>query len=267
MKFSHLALIPLCLAVSSCSAAEVLGPRPNKEILQLARQAEADASSLVDAPATAELRQLHAEQLYAEIIRVCGTDDSGQPPRSCRVGENTSPSKGATDAYTLAHNAAAAGAAAAQSVPAESVALVVAQAIDTAATQPLDFPKVNVTDDADVATARAMLDQEYAFDYALGLCAAYTLDDVDQRIIQLRKASSQRRAFLIDLIEPHGELPVSAPGYELGENTPTDESSAATLVEKLAEDMVLRWRATAATAESTAWAIAAITLAAQAQSA
>lgn len=261
MKFSRLAFVPLCLVLASCS---LLGPRPNEEVTALARQAEADAAALGTDPA-AGLRAEQAEQLYAEVTRLCGTDEAGAAPESCAVERGPGEATGVSDAASLAAAAPAAGARAAKAVPADTVDLVVAQAIDATATEPVDLPFLEVDADADLDAARVQLAREYAFDYALGVALAFSDDATAERITQLREAASERRAYLVHLLNKTGEVPVSEPGYELPEAEPTDAASAAQLVERLNSTLVAQWRETAAAGASEPWITAAISLAAQAQ--
>ncbi|WP_288831215.1 DUF4439 domain-containing protein [uncultured Corynebacterium sp.] len=265
MKISRLALVPACLALASCSVMDIAGPRPNSEVLALARQAEADSLSLHDAPA-AELRSRQAAQLYDEITRLCGTDAAGAPPATCEVERGPGEAAGAPDVGALTGSAAEGAARALSSLPDESVDLVVAQAVDATALQPVNLPPVTVADTADLEAAREMLRREFAVEYALGLASSYADADLSARIDALGEAAEQRRDYLTGLLAASGEIPVPAPGYEFsGRPEPADSEQAAALVDEMEECLVAEWRATAAGASTAPWMTAAIALAAQAQ--
>lgn len=265
VKISRLALVPACLALASCSVMDIAGPRPNGEVLALARQAEADSLSLDDVPA-AELRSRQAAQLYDEITRLCGTDAAGAPPATCEVERGPGEAAGAPDVASLTGSAAEAAARAAASLPGESVDLVVAQAVDATALQPVNLPPVTVADTADLEAAREMLRREYAVEYALGLASSYADTDLSAGINELSEAAEQRRTYLASLLAASGEIPVPAPGYEFsGRPEPTDSEQASALVTELEDGLVADWRAAAARASAAPWMTAAIVLAAQAQ--
>ncbi len=266
VNISRLAIIPACLLLASCSGADALGPHPNKEILGLAQQAEADARSLADDPAAARLRSDQADQLYGEIARLCGTDPAGEPPKSCAVDRGTGDASGSRYVTSLSHDAPAEAARAAAVLPRDSVDMVVAQAVDAAAVAPVEFPAVKVDNKSDLDAAREMLRREYAAEYALSLANSYADADTRARIGALRGAGEKRRTYLTGLLGGSGPVPVPAAGYEVGAaDEPTDAESAVRLVEDSASSLVAGWRRTAADASSETWMEAAIALAAQAQ--
>ena len=161
---------------------------------------------------------------------------------------------------------------AAKRVPEESVDLVVAQAIDAAAAGDIDLEDVSVgaievnVDPADAQAQKEILEREYAFQYGLGVAKAFGDEALAERIVALDRASKERVAALVESVDGDTPETVAAPGYLIGEaERPTDEASAAALVEHLRQNLVDEWRHTAAVANDPAWREAAIWLAAHAQ--
>ncbi len=266
VNISRLAFVPACLMLASCSGLGALGPHPNKEILGLAQQAEADARSLADAPAASQLRSTQAGELYDEIARLCGTDDAGAPPESCSVDRDTGGAVGAADEKSMARDVPAAAARAASSLPRESVDLVVAQAVDAAALEPVELPGSHLSVSSDLDAAREMLRREYALDYALELAASYGDADTAARVNSLREASDERVRYLTELLGASGNVPLPSPGYEVSPaDDPVDAGSAAHLVDDANSALVAQWRRAAASAASPEWMRAAVALAAHAQ--
>lgn len=254
----------LAATLAGCTVMDVVGPRPNKEIVALARQAEADAIGDGGEEFTA-VRRDQAEALKGEVLRLCGTDPQGEVPSSCHAtyDDVELPAATTTDGVlqltvdTVPH------------LPAESVGLVVAQAIDIAAVAPVDLDEVKqvALDDVDVPTAQHLLTREHALDYGLGVATAYADDALRGRIVALREASADRALILAENLAAAGaEVPVPAPGYEVVDaDAPSDLAGATGLVERLRGDLVADWRLAAAHAQQDAWRRAAILLAAHAQ--
>ncbi|AWB85091.1 hypothetical protein C3E79_06820 [Corynebacterium liangguodongii] len=245
---------------------DVVGPRANGEIMALARQASADELSLGGTPAS-ELRKAQADQLAGEALRLCGTSPSGETPSTCNVsyGDTDLPRGAASESELIARLRADTVAAAAR-VPESSVDLVVAQAVDTVALEPVRLapPSLDRAPEADVEATREALRGEYALEYGLGLATAWADDSLRQRIDALRKAADERREALVSALAPTGEVPAPAPGYETSA-APSDAASAAAFVEQLRAAQVARLRRLAAEAQGEAWRDAAIGLAAHAQ--
>lgn len=259
-----LAAASLAVALAGCTVMDVVGPRPNKEIVSLARQAEADALGGAGEEFTA-LRRDQANALKGEVLRICGTDPQGNVPSSCHAtyDEPELPSATTTDGVlaltvdTVTH------------LPGESVDLVVSQAVDVAAIAPVDLENIGqvALDDVDVPAAQHLLTQEYALDYGLGAATAYADDALRGRIAALREASAGRAEILAEALGTAGaDVPVPAAGYEVvNADTPSDLAGATELVERLRGDLVADWRLAAAHAQHDAWRRAAILLAAHAQ--
>ncbi|QPK82573.1 hypothetical protein G7Y29_06700 [Corynebacterium qintianiae] len=264
-----LAIVPAAALLTSCTALDVVGPRANGEIMALAKQASADESSLVDAPAAHDLRAAHADQLVAEAQRLCGTDPDGATPPTCRVtyGDADLPA-GAVDVGALVDQVRASAVDAADKVPDDSVDLVVSQAVDTVALAPVNLDGLNVSDApaADLDAAREALRREYVLEYGLGMATAWGDEAVDERVDELRGASDKRREALAAALEPTGEVPQPLPGYEFADGSaPYDADSAAAFIERLHADTVAELRRAAGDATGSQWRDAAIGLSAHAQ--
>lgn len=278
------ALVPTAVVAATlagCNVMDVAGPRPNKELVSLARQAEADAQSGDEG--LRELRRTQAEQLTHEALRLCGTEPSGDVPQTCDVTIDAAGLTPETLPQLLEASVAAAG-----HLPDESVDLVVAQAVDALATQPVELATQELSlDDASLGPARSCLEQEYALLYGLGLAKAYADDTLSPRIVALQSAASERAEALegalgaaasgpaaaskttANVTTPGGTapaLPVPAAGYQITDGAaPTNAAEAADLVERMQREVVGELRLAAARAEGDAWRTLAIQLAAQAQ--
>lgn len=274
-----LLVLPAVLLLTGCTVMDVVGPRPNSEIMALAKQASADwVFGSDDTPEWREMRKFHSEQLKDEALRLCGTDETGATPSTCDVGYGDTDLPASESVNELVGRTVAA----ARKVPDESVDLVVAQAIDALALAPVSLAPAPIagegagdgaglSDDADIAAAHDMLARENALYYGLGLALAYADEGLRSRIGTLREASHERVNLLVELI-PAGEgasteALAPAAGYTFAEGyaEPTSPESAAQLVETMHNDLVTQWRRTAADANSPAWLSEAIALAAHAQ--
>ena len=160
-----------CQAVDS--VVDYFGPRPENRLLALADAAATDALTLngVDDHA-AGIRSSQADALYAEITRLCGTDDAGNPPRSCEVERPTKANR-AADSSEVMENAASATTAAADEVTVESRILVTEQAIALNAWLPGDAPAIPELSQPEQKSAADLLAWEYEQVYALDFARAY----------------------------------------------------------------------------------------------
>ena len=77
-RVKKLLVLPATLLLTSCTVMDVVGPRPNGEIMALAKQASADATG--GDPDWRALRQTQSQQLHDEALRLCGVDPSGKTP-------------------------------------------------------------------------------------------------------------------------------------------------------------------------------------------
>lgn len=273
MKSSRLlvtAVLAAALPLAGCTPLDVFGPRPNGEIMALAKQAEADGElgNNTDAP-WREMRLFHAGQLRDEARRLCGTDEQGEPPSTCDVDFDDSDLPAPSDSDKLIQRTVSA----AEKVPDESVDLVVAQAIDVLALDQVDLDRIEgpLADATDAQTARDLLAREHATRFALDVAQAYAGLELRLRIDTLRNSSEERTEALRRLLASSDDSVdhaiVPAPGYEFANESdaPTSADEAARLVDKLEGDLITQWRFAAAHAESARWRDAAIRLAAHAQ--
>ncbi|AGF72732.1 hypothetical protein A605_08650 [Corynebacterium halotolerans YIM 70093 = DSM 44683] len=259
ITLATVALLTAAPALSACSVDDVIGvfgPRADAEVLSLAQRADTDAAALAEtAPETAELRRRHANQLYAEIDRLCGVRDDGRVPDSCAV-ERTTPEVGSTDPGEVLDRSHELILEEMTGLPDGSVALVTGQAIDLAAlADPVELPEAfELTDREDVAAAQELLAWEHAASYGLGLASAYLSADQVDALAELADAHDERVLGLRALLEPSGQAPVAAPGYELEAfPAPTDPASAAEFITSLEADTVQLWHAAAADAHTAQW--------------
>lgn len=257
-----LVALPAAAALAGCSVMDVVGPRPNAQLVSLANQAEADA--LAGDADLRELRAAQAGQLRGEALRLCGTAPDGEVPPTCAfeldaAGVTAEPLAQLVDSTVVT----------APRLPEESVDLVVAQAVDAAALRPVELaPEGLVLADADFEPATAALQREYALAYGLGLAEAFADGTLRGRIHSLQAASEQRVTLLESGFDT--DIPVAPAGFQVaGGQPPANTAEAAELVERLQCEVVEGLRFTAARAHrenhGEAWRRAAILLAAQAQ--
>lgn len=171
------------VALTGCSAAvDALGPRPNQTLVSLAQQATADAETM-EASDIQQLRALHAEQLYEEIERLCGRDETGAVPSSCEVERNAGETAYSPDPLGVYLTV--------NKVPAESSDLVNSQAIDIAAHHTSDFEAVPVTEsEREIITN--LLEAEFAAVYAVDMARAYVSPEEASLVDELVEAHELR---------------------------------------------------------------------------
>lgn len=279
------------MSATAASCSVFRGPQPNDAVVELARAAEADSAAAASSNhAVAALRAEQAQQLWQEVTRLCGVDESGEPPESCRVDH------AADTAGTLANEAGesdtalASGPSAvlsdaihttlsgAQDVPSESRALVVTQAVDlvsllssmqeqdeSAAENCTDLPNSLVettssealgsggkaASNADEKAAEDLLTWEYSARYLLGQAEAWA-GDITELINRQVGCISELQAALAAVTAD--AIPMADVAYTLPDGTnPTDESTAQDAIAQLAQATAEKWRAAAATAESAEW--------------
>ncbi|WP_293768311.1 hypothetical protein [uncultured Corynebacterium sp.] len=236
--------------LSACSTVvDFFGPRPDPVLVQLAAQAEASGSTA------------HADALWAEVARLCGTKADGQVPHSCEVDHTAAVA--ALDATPAPEPLTAA-------VPAESRALIISQAIDdavAASTDAADPAADPVTDPAaehaaearlpvaqkgdtlagtDAEQATELLSWEHGVLWALNFAHAYADSDtaarIDAAIDEHENIARQLTAVLTD-------PPVEAAGYTAIADSPdapalpTDTASAAAFANALLDRTGEYWAA------------------------
>lgn len=257
---------------------DYFGPRPDATLVELAQSAEADAQALsATDPGHADLRQGQADALYAEVARLCGTQD-GQVPASCEVAHSAEDSSagetvgGQTAAGEGAGDSADPAAVLTRardevlgqltSVTAESRPLVTGQAIDLSAAvndlaaesggpdapEPEPTPElaVDALDPEQTDTARELLDWEYQQSFGLDFARAFAEPWLEPIIDARLDNHAHLTAQLQQALAATGEVPQPAAGYEpAGLELPTDAASAGQFVRSLRESNAETWRAAA----------------------
>lgn len=264
-------ILTAATALSACSALDMLGPRPDQKLEALYFRAVEDAATLAEqTPELADLRASQADALLVEIQRLCGVDPSGVVPISCEV-EPADPRKSGDTENEVPEgiiNAALMGTVLATAkVPEESRDLLTTQSIELAAADgDTSLPETPaVTAEADLMTARGLLEQELATEYGLSVALAFADLDTRDLIEALLTAQRERILALQLLLQGRGDVPEPEPGYEFDTlPEPVDPTSARAFTETIAADNQLRWQSAAAVAESTSWRSFAVEAAAHA---
>lgn len=263
------AVIALAPAATACQpVVDYFGPRPDATLVELAQSAEADAQALsATDPGHADLRQGQADALYAEVARLCGTQD-GQVPASCEVehaAEDSAVGEGAQDsADPAAVLASARDEVLGQltSVTAESRPLVTGQAIDLSAavndlaaesggpdapeSEPAPELAVDALDPEQADTARELLDWEYQQSFGLDFARAFAEPWLEPIIDARLNTHAHLTAQLQQALAATGDVPQPAAGYEpAGLELPADAASAEQFVRSLRESNAETWRAAA----------------------
>jgi len=150
-RIRSLAVLLALPFLASCTVDDVVeafGPRPDSQLVELADLAHADG------------RTGHADELAAEITRLCGTHADGTVPESCSYtpGEAT-----AADAFTATVDAV-------DEVPDDSRDLIARQAVQLAGDA--ELPAVELSTEA-AEQARTLLRAEYAATSGLGTARAF----------------------------------------------------------------------------------------------
>lgn len=255
------------------STVDYFGPRPDENLEKLAHRAQEDSLALagIDAEA-ASVRARQADELYAEISRLCGTID-GAAPRSCAVEKPTAPGAippGDSPATEILQSAADLSIAGLGTVHVESRPLVVEQAIEIE--QQVSMSKASSAsssqdaDSADTASLPALpgfkkgtdpavsdgatdlLNWEYMQLFALDFARSYSdsglLNTIDSR---LRDHEERIRA-LQGALAPLGPVPQPDPAYQpAAETLPTNAEEAQAFVESLAASDSQKWASAAST--------------------
>lgn len=240
-------------ALAGCSAVDSVvdyfGPRPEDALERLAVAAASDGLALqgVDDEA-ADMRSSQADALYAEIARLCGTDDQGNVPHSCEV-ERPTQAPPATDSSQVLEEAAAATTEAADEVSSESRPIVTQQAITLNAWLPGDAPDIPTLSQPEHESATDLLKWEYEQVFGLDFARAYSAPAAEGRIDKLLSLHHHRIDQLQEAISQNGEVPQPNPAYSSGAATlPSDADSAAAFLDTLMEQDADKWHAAAVAA-------------------
>ncbi|MGV0381245.1 DUF4439 domain-containing protein [Corynebacterium segmentosum] len=240
-------------ALAGCSAVDSVvdyfGPRPEDALERLAVAAASDGLALqgVDDEA-ADMRSSQADALFAEIARLCGTDDQGNVPHSCEVDRPTQ-APPATDSSQVLEEAAAATTEAADEVSSESRPIVTQQAITLNAWLPGDAPDIPTLSQPQRESATDLLQWEYEQVFGLDFARAYSDPAAEGRIDKRLSLHHHRIDQLQEAISQNGEVPQPEPAYSSGGTTlPGDADSAAAFLDTLMEQDADKWHAAAVAA-------------------
>lgn len=240
-------------ALAGCSAVDSVvdyfGPRPEDALERLAVAAASDGLALqgVDDEA-ADMRSSQADALFAEIARLCGTDDQGNVPHSCEVDRPTQ-APPATDSSQVLEEAASATTEAADEVSSESRPIVTQQAITLNAWLPGDAPDIPTLSQPQRESATDLLQWEYEQVFGLDFARAYSDPAAEGRIDKLLTLHHHRIDQLQEAISQNGEVPQPEPAYSSGGTTlPSDADSAAAFLDTMMEQDADKWHAAAVAA-------------------
>lgn len=243
--------------LGSCQATDAIvdyfGPHADPTLMSLAQAASADALTLegLDADAAA-LRAEQADELYSEIDRLCGRDEEGNAPRSCTVDREVSP-QDSSDVSAVLHDASSSSEENIGSVPEESRALVVTQAIELAAWNHDELAEAPELTEQERDTAADLLDWEYQQVFALDFARSYVAPDQEAHVDELLHAHEDRILQLQGQLEKLGAVPQAAPAYDSPAGSlPTDAESAREFVNEVARNDALKWADAAIEAASAA---------------
>lgn len=267
-------VVPALLACAApwlggCQATDAIvdyfGPHADPTLTSLAHDASADAHALQELdPDAASLRAQHADELYSEIERLCGRDEEGNAPRSCAVDREVVP-RDSADVAAVLHDASSSSEENISSVPEESRALVVAQAIALAAWNDDELAEAPELTEEEHDTAAALLEWEYQQVYALDFARSYASPDKEAHVDELLRMHEHRVLQLQGQLEKLGAVPQAAPAYDSPAGSlPTDADSALAFIDEAAHNDTLKWTDAATSAEpSTPWQRWLIAVAAQ----
>lgn len=249
--------IPSVLGVSLLAAFLVActpSPNPNAALAQMYQDALFDSQAMSEAePELATLRSQHADELLAEIRRICGFDE-GQVPESCQVAvpaiailPTDDPEKYVNDSQALILDNL-------DDIPEDSVALVVEQYIaqaEFAEGSEVSVPVDLELTEAELAAAKDLADREFSAAWSLGVALAQ-LPETDREEVETAISNHHDRASQLQIITS-GTTP--APGYVSELPDPTDETSARSNIETVENNVTQAWHAAASAATTDAWRV------------
>ncbi|MGX4760913.1 hypothetical protein ACWJIK_02150 [Corynebacterium minutissimum] len=238
----------LCAApwLSGCQATDAVvdyfGPRADPALASLAQAASADAEALKELDTdAASLRAQQAEELYAEIERLCGRTEEGKAPRSCEVDQDVEPRE-AADVSAVLGDASASTEEQLDHVAPESRALVVAQAIALEAwngKEPGDAPELKP---AEQDQAAELLEWEYQQVYALDFARSYVTPDLEATIDERLSLHEHRILRLQAALAQLDTVPQPEAAYDSPtDGLPNDADSARSFIDEVAHNDTLKW--------------------------
>ncbi|ANE04263.1 DUF4439 domain-containing protein [Corynebacterium crudilactis] len=253
--------IPIVLSVSLLSASLVActpSPNPNETLTTMYQDALSDAQALSQAqPELSALRAEHADELLAEIHRVCGFDDEGTLPESCTVAvpdiaaiPTDNAEKYLSDSQALILDNLA-------NMPRESIPLAIDHYIEesrfTQKSQ-VSIPTDLTLSTEELATAQELAAREYSASWALGVALAY-LPATERDVVEDAIDNHAERAALLQLASAPENSEVAEPGYDSDIPAPSDEASARSAIRAIEDSMVQAWHAAASAATTDAWRV------------
>ncbi|EJZ82926.1 hypothetical protein HMPREF9719_00108 [Corynebacterium otitidis ATCC 51513] len=280
------------LPVAGCSY--LAGPTPDEGLVALGQSLRDAAGQAADS-GEAELLSSHADEVFDEVIRLCGTTEQGALPRGCDVdletlevdvdspGENgTSPveetieSLGGLGAPPELLEAVRDTLAAAVSAPEESRDLLGRQLVDLlaainpgveqaaaaiSATSLTDLPAGDAAPDQaleeapDTIAARDLAGWEDAIVFGLSSAQAWDSGDGLEEDLDTHRLL---HSALTTALDDAGGAPAPAASYDYDDSTaPSDQASAEEFREQAAEAARGRWLQAAGDAEEPDWQLAA----------
>lgn len=260
MRFTkHLILTIITALAATLAVACTPSPTPDEALVEMYQEALHDAQALTDsAPGASALRMEHADEITAEIERLCGFTDDRVLPESCTFSVPAIAAAPTDDAaaHMMASQEQILGHL--EEIPTESVPLIIGHYIDQARLAPpaeeIDIPEGISLKGEDLTRAQDLLATEYAAAWALGVALAYVspdLTDATQEAIDRHRGYA---AVLRTAIDPFADTAPSEPGYDLtGLTEPTDPDTALALIREVQDNAVTSWHNAASVATDPAW--------------
>ncbi|ALC06175.1 hypothetical protein CDES_08915 [Corynebacterium deserti GIMN1.010] len=258
---------PLFLSASLASLTSVAfvtactpSPTPNEPLVQMYQEAQFDAQALMDSsPDISFLRTQHADELLAEIHRLCGFTDEGAVPESCEVMTTMIAAAPTDDVAGRVASSQSLILDLLDDIPKESVSLVVGQYIDEARygvafdlNSSADSPVEMELSFDEITIAQDLLEREQSAAWALGIALAqYPLEQRDSIEVAI-EAHNDRAFTLQQLLGPDHSTPAE-PGYDSDLTAPTDFASAKQTIDEIENNLIDSWHAAASAATTDEW--------------
>lgn len=261
MRFTKHLILTTTAALATTLAACTPSPTPDEALVGMHQEALHDAQALaVSTPDASTLRSEHAEEITAEIERLCGFTDDGILPESCTFETPDIAAAPAADGAShmmasqeriLDHL---------EEIPTESVPLIIGQYIEQARLAPppeeITIPEDLSLKGEDLTQAQDLLAGEYAAAWALGVALAYVSPDLTDATQDAIDRHREYAAVLRTTIAPFADTAPSEPGYDLaGLTEPTDPDTALTLIREVQDNAVTSWHNAASVATDPGWRI------------
>ncbi|MDU0477927.1 hypothetical protein QVA66_01590 [Staphylococcus chromogenes] len=238
----RLALI-LSPAVLLCACSIASSPTPQPELNSLAQTALNDAAGLqATNPELSAVRRDHAQRLFAEVRRLCGTREDGSTPDTCVVP--TADAVPTADTSDIVAKAAADLLIHVDKVPRESmpeVARIHTELAELGASAETSEPP------AGSGEARAVLEWENSVVYALKVTLAYA----GKHTPAVEDAISRHSARAAALHAALPDAPPAAAAYNL--SAYPDPAATMDFLKAIESDSVTRWNISASESDSGAW--------------